>query len=97
VDEERLPEAVQARHTVLENRRRRDRIIKTLNDCLDETKYVPTKPSNGDSNTRWGFMSFLFMKPAEKFFFTSHSCHVPTVPKETVFGSSSKSNIGSTP
>jgi len=52
VDEEMLPGGLQARQVVLGNLRGRNRVVRSLEDALDATKYHPTVPSNAAANTR---------------------------------------------
>jgi len=53
VDDEMLPGGgVQARQVVLGNLRGKNRIVRSLEDALDATKYHPTVPSNAAANAR---------------------------------------------
>lgn len=47
-----MPAGEQARQYVNRSMRRKNRIIKSLDDALEITKYKPTEPSNAGSNTR---------------------------------------------
>jgi hypothetical protein len=43
----------EARQYVNLNRRRKDRVVKSLDDALDLANYNETQPSNANSNTRY--------------------------------------------